>query len=136
MLPTKDIYGRWPNGGEIDIMENVGFNPSEVSGTIHTKAYNHVKHTEKSDSYGITPNEFHVYSVEWEQEEIRFYVDHNLYFTYKNEHKTFAEWPFNEQFYILLNLAIGGDMGGEQGIDDDLFPHQFIVDYVRVYQKV
>ncbi len=138
MLPTDSGYGGWPRCGEIDIMENVGYDPLTVVGTVHTKSFNHVIGTQKSgeieskDCY----TDFHVYALEWEPDEIRIYQDDNHYFTYRNDGTGVDAWPFDRPFHLLLNLAIGGNWGGRQGVDDSLFPHTFEIDYVRVYQKV
>ena len=138
MLPTDWEYGNWPASGEIDIMENVGFVPDTIIGTVHTESYNHIIGTQKTDSLFIPTNftDFHVYALEWEENEIRIYVDDTNYFTFNNEGKSFKEWPFDKRFHLLLNVAIGGNWGGQKGVDDSLFPHRFLIDYVRVYQKV
>lgn len=138
MLPTDWEYGGWPASGEIDIMENVGFIPDTIIGTVHTESYNHMIGTQKTDSIFIPTNftDFHVYSLEWEENEIRVFVDDAHYFTFNNEGKSFREWPFDKRFHLLLNLAIGGNWGGQKGVDDSLFPHRFYIDYVRVYQKI
>ena len=78
---------------------------------------------------------FHVYALEWEANEYRVYVDDNLYFTFKNEGTGFKEWPFDKRFHLLLNVAVGGNWGGQKGIDETIFPRSMIVDYVRVYQS-
>ena len=137
MLSTDWEYGGWPASGEIDIMENVGFIPDTIIGTVHTESYNHMIGTQKTDSIFIPTNftDFHIYSLEWEQNEIRVFVDNAHYFTFNNEGKSFKEWPFDKRFHLLLNLAIGGNWGGQKGVDDSLFPHRFYIDYVRVYQK-
>lgn len=137
MLPTDSEYGTWPASGEIDIMENVGYDPDHIVGTAHTQRYNHIKGTQKSATLFIPTNSttFHVYALEWEEKEYRLYIDDQHYFTFTNENTGFAEWPFDKKFHLILNLAIGGNWGGQQGIDDALFPHHFYVDYVRVYQK-
>ncbi len=137
MLSTDWEYGNWPASGEIDIMENVGYIPDTIIGTVHTESYNHMIGTQKTDSIYIPTNftDFHVYSLEWEENEIRLYVDDANYFTFNNEGKSFKEWPFDKRFHLLLNLAIGGNWGGKKGVDDSLFPHKFLIDYVRVYKK-
>lgn len=137
MLPTDSEYGTWPASGEIDIMENVGYDSDHIVGTAHTQRYNHIKGTQKSATLFIPTNStaFHVYALEWEEKEYRLYIDDKHYFTFTNENTGFAEWPFDKKFHLILNLAIGGNWGGQQGIDDALFPHHFYVDYVRVYQK-
>lgn len=138
MLPTDWEYGNWPASGEIDIMENVGYDPDTIIGSAHTQSYNHVQGTQKNAKICVPTSYtgFHVYSLEWEKTEYRLYVDDNRYFTFKNEGTGFAEWPFDKRFHLLLNLAVGGNWGGQKGVDDSLFPHRFLVDYVRVYQKM
>lgn len=137
MLPTDWEYGGWPASGEIDIMENVGYDPDTIVGSAHTESYNHMKGTQKSVKiYGPTSyTSFHTYALEWEESEYRLYMDDNHFFTFKNEGTGFKEWPFDKRFHLLLNLAIGGNWGGKKGIDDSLFPHKFLIDYVRVYKQ-
>ena len=137
MLSTDWIYGGWPASGEIDIMENVGYDPDTIVGSAHTKKYNHSIGTHKNARIYCPSNytEFHLYALEWEADEYRLFLDDEKYFTFKKEGNDFESWPFDQPFHILLNLAIGGNWGGKMGIDDSLFPHKFEVDYVRVYQK-
>lgn len=137
MLPTDWEYGGWPASGEIDIMENVGYNPDTIVGTAHTESYNHTKGTQKSASIHVPTSytQFHLYALEWDNNEYRLFVNDNHYYTFKNERTGFKEWPFDKRFHLLLNLAIGGNWGGKEGIDDSLFPHQFMIDYVRVYKQ-
>ncbi|WP_158838881.1 family 16 glycosylhydrolase [Polaribacter sp. L3A8] len=133
---NKEDVG-WPESGEIDIMEHVGFNNDTIFGTVHTKAFNHIKKTQQGKSIFIDePNEeFHVFTLEWTPEKMDFILDNEVYNTFKNQHKTTAEWPFDQKFYLILNVAVGGMLGGKKGIDDSIFPQKMIVDYVRVYQK-
>lgn len=137
MLPTEREYGDWPSSGEIDIMENVGYNPDTIVASAHTETYNHIIGNQKNsciacpDSYYT----FHTYALEWESDEYRVYIDDVLYFTFKNEKSGYKEWPFDKRFHLILNLAIGGNWGGSKGIDDSLLPHHFEIDYVRVYTK-
>lgn len=137
MLPTDWAYGGWPSSGEIDIMENVGYDPDTIVGSAHTLKYHHSIGTQKNATLFCPDNytEFHVYALEWEADEYRLYLDKTLFFTFKKEGNNFEVWPFDKPFHLLLNLAIGGHWGGKMGIDNALFPHKFIVDYVRVYQK-
>lgn len=136
MLPTDWKYGGWPASGEIDIMENVGFMPDSIFGSIHTKSFNHVIHTQKTKGLLLKDpyTAFHVYAVEWDAREIRFFVDGNLYTSFQNTGKGFAEWPFDQRFHLLLNIAVGGGWGGQKGVDDSVFPRSMTIDYVRVYQ--
>lgn len=137
MLPTEWSYGNWPNSGEIDIMENVGFAADTVVGSVHTKTYNHIKGTQKSVriSYPESYKEFQVYVLEWDASEVRLYVNDLHYFTFKNENSGPNEWPFDKKFHLILNFAYGGNWGGMKGLDDTLLPHILEVDYVRVFQK-
>lgn len=137
MLPTDWEYGGWPASGEIDIMENVGYDPDTIVGSAHTESYNHLKGTQKSARiYAPTSyTDFHVYALEWDENEYRLYMDDYHYFTFENEGTGFKEWPFDKRFHLLLNLAIGGNWGGKEGIDDSLFPHKFLIDYVRIYKQ-
>lgn len=137
MLPSDEGAGEWPNGGEIDIMEHVGYYPDTVFATAHTKDFNHTKRTQVGAKTYLpsATTDFHVYGLEWEENEYRCYVDGMHYFTFKNKGTGYGAWPFDQHFHLILNLAIGGGLGGKMGIDDSLFPHIFEVDYVRVYQK-
>jgi len=137
MMPVEDNYGKWPKSGEIDIMEHVGYNRDSIYGTIHCEAYNHLKGTQKAGEIAIEDNEsrFHNYILEWDQEVMRWYVDSTLYHEFLNIEQSSDEWPFDKEFYLILNLAIGGNWGGTMGIDTTAFPALFEIDYVRYYEK-
>jgi beta-glucanase (GH16 family) len=126
----------WPDCGEIDIMENVGYDPLTIHANVHTADYNHQLGTNRGANIKIdSPSEeFHVYAIDWNSERIQFFIDDALYFTYYNEDSGENTWPFDHPHYLLLNLAIGGSWGGEQGIDPSIFPQRMEVDYVRIYQ--
>ncbi len=125
----------WPDCGEIDIMENVGFDPDVVHANIHTKSYNHTIGTNKGNSMIVEKpyEEFHVYTLQWFEDRMEFYIDDTRYFEFKNEQTGFETWPFDQPHYLILNLAIGGGWGGQQGIDDSIFPQKYYIDYVKVY---
>ena len=127
----------WPACGEIDILENVGFEPGKIHANIHCATYNHTKRNGKGR--GITVDapwaDFHLYALEWYEDRLEFFYDDTRYFTYRKESDDPAAWPFAAPHYLLLNLAIGGAWGGQKGIDETLFPHRFEVDYVRYYQR-
>lgn len=121
----------WPACGEIDIMEYVGKNPHEIHTTLHT-----------SDSFGKSINTkittietieegFHIYKAKWTENEIAFYIDDKEVYVFSPEVKNNKTWPFNKPFYLILNLAIGGDFGGPD-VDDTIFPKEFILDYIKV----
>ncbi|MBN1844825.1 MAG: glycoside hydrolase family 16 protein [Sedimentisphaerales bacterium] len=127
----------WPACGEIDIMENVGFDPNRVHANIHTKQYNHVRRTNKGASNLVDEPyaRFHVYAIEWSAERIDFFVDDTNYFSFAKEGPDEAVWPYDQDHYLILNTAIGGTWGGQKGVDDSIFPQKFYIDYVRVYQR-
>jgi beta-glucanase (GH16 family) len=137
MLPTDWKYGGWPESGEIDIMEHVGFEPDSVWASVHTKTYNHVVGTQKTKGLYLSDvdENFHVYSIEWTASNITGMVDGKPYFSFSNEGTGHREWPFDQPFHLLLNIAVGGNWGGKKGVDDTIFPQQMLVDYVRIYQK-
>lgn len=136
MLGTNRKEVGWPRCGEIDIMEYVGFNKDSIFGTVHTGAYNHTKGTQKGKKVFIDDpkNKFHLFAIEWTPEKIDFLLDGYVYNHVANEHKTVDEWPFDQDFFLKLNVAIGGGLGGRHGIDDAVFPQRMVIDYVRIYQ--
>lgn len=135
MMPS-DRAGGWPACGEIDIMENVGFAPDAIHGTVHTKSYNHMVGTQKGKEIQAEKpyDNFNVYAIEWDEKKIDFYLNEKKYFTFNNEGTGPNEWPFDKAFYLKLNIAVGGSWGAQKGIDDSIFPQQMVIDYVRVYQ--
>jgi beta-glucanase (GH16 family) len=136
MLSTDWSYGGWPASGEIDIMEHVGFDPGVVHATIHTEAYNHSKGTQRGGTtlVGDFQSDFHVYAVDWYPDLLEFSVDGKKYFTTIKDGSDYKTWPFNQRFHLLMNIAVGGNWGGAQGVDDSIWPQRMEVDYVRVYQ--
>ena len=127
----------WPACGEIDIMEHVGYRPGDILGTVHTTAFNHMKNTQKGGEIKIKDpyDSFNSYAIEWDAEKIVFFLNDTEYFRFKNEHKTSAEWPFDKPFFLIMNTAIGGNLGGQKGIDDTVFPAVYEIDYVRVFRR-
>lgn len=137
MLATNQVYGSqyWPDNGEIDVIEHVGFDQDRIHGNIHTKAFNHSIGTNKGNSMVLkgVSDEFHVYACEWYPDKITIELDGKTYFTFSNSNNGWQEWPFDKNFYLILNIAVGGSWGGQKGIDDNIFPQRMEVDYVRVY---
>jgi beta-glucanase (GH16 family) len=136
-LASQSDYGRqyWPDNGEIDVMEHVGFNPAVMHFSVHTKAFNHVIGTQKTSKTQVNDFDtaFHVYSIEWTPKTIQAFIDGKPYFYFENSGKGWEEWPFDKKQHLLLNLAVGGNWGGQKGVDDSIFPNKFVIDYVRVY---
>ena len=133
----SDDCDAWPNSGEIDIMEHVGYQMNHVHGTVHSKAFHWTVWNQRKGRILVADvaNEFHVYSLEWSPDRIDIFVDDTVYLTYINEGNGWGEWPFDQPFHVILNLAIGGAWGKGGGpIDDSIFPQQMLVDYARVYQ--
>jgi beta-glucanase (GH16 family) len=137
MLPTDWEYGGWPESGEIDIMENVGYDPFNVVASVHTSNYNFKIGTQRNHTIEVKDNRdvFHTYAIEWRENQIDAFIDDSLYFTFKKEANEYKVWPFDKRFHLLLNLAVGGDWGGMRGINDSIFPVAMEIDYVRVFQK-
>jgi len=136
MMPKN--YTSWPGDGEIDIMEEVGYRPNWVSTTIHCTAYSTLNGQQKTaETYVSTAQtEFHVYAVEWTSDFIKGYVDGKIFYEFDNDHKGKKEtWPFDNPFYLKLNLAWGGNWGGAQGVDESALPSNYEIDYIRVFQK-
>lgn len=138
MLPTDSEYGGWPKSGEIDIMEHVGHDRNRVHITVHTEAYNHSKGTQKGKNKIIptASTDFHLYRVDWTPYAVRGYIDDQQMFEFVNEGKDYSTWPFDKRFHMLLNIAVGGNWGGAEGVDPSIFPQAMEVDYVRVYEMI
>ncbi len=137
MLGTT--YGEvgWPRCGEIDIMEYVGFKPDTIHANVHCAKYNHIRGNGKGNQIVVPApeNDFHIYAVEWFEDRIDFFVDDQQYFTYEDEGTGPEAWPFDTPQTLKMNIAVGGDWGGQQGIDDAVFPQRMVIDYVRVYRR-
>ena len=129
----------WPNCGEIDIMEHVGYDPNHVFFSLHNaNLYGDIHGTNQQGIYELEgiENDFHTYSVEWDSSFVRAYFDGNLFFNYpKPEIHDINSWPYDNPFFLIINLAIGGEWGGQQGIDNSIFPATFTIDYVRIFKK-
>lgn len=134
MLGANSDSVTWPQCGEIDIMEYLGNNPTTVFGTVHGPGYSAGSAITKN--FSLTNDrfdtDFHVFGIEWDKDYINYYVDDVLYNQITPDDVT-GEWVFNQPFYIILNMAVGGNYPGSPNSETD-FPQTMLVDYVRVYQ--
>lgn len=139
MMPNDNAYGNWPRSGEIDIMEHVGYDPTMISFATHTYYRNGTKGNNLSSKIysNNVENNFHLYGIEWLDDRIIFYFDGVAKATFfRNFSEDWRGWPFDKDFFIILNVAVGGKMGGT--VDDNIFNSaiQMKVDYVKIYQPV
>lgn len=139
MMPCNNDYAKnpWPHCGEIDIMEEVGVDANQVVSTIHCSKYNNSGTAIESAKKLVdtAESDFHVYRLDWEHDRMIFSVDGKVLLNYKNDGTGEDAWPFDKNFYVILNLAWGGDWGGYKGVDESALPATMEVDYVRVFQK-
>ena len=135
MMPVN--FRSWPADGEIDIMEEVGYHPDYVSSSLHANAHVHSNNTQITHEMKCAgaEGEFHTYAILWTSKNITTYVDGNVQLTYDNRGLGRDDWPYDDPFYIIFNLAWGGSWGGAQGVDESALPCTMEVDYVRVFQK-
>ena len=135
MMPVN--FRSWPADGEIDIMEEVGYHPDYVSSSLHANAHVHSNGTQVTHEMYCkgAEGEFHTYAIEWTAQNITTFVDGKKQLSYDNRGLGRDDWPYNDPFYVIFNLAWGGDWGGSQGVDENALPATMEVDYVRVFQK-
>lgn len=135
LMPTSSSYGNWPKSGEIDILEHVGNTFGKAMCAVHTENRNWTNGGNLGGNE-IMPDVdtvYHVYGLEWSPDSLRFTHDGRAFYTYVNPQTDWRDWPFDKPFYIILNIAIGGGLGGN--IVEADWPDSMLVDYVRVYQK-
>jgi beta-glucanase (GH16 family) len=135
MLPETE--SAWPNGGEIDILEQVGSQPNVAHATVHTALFNHTRHNGRGAETPVPTacSAFHRYQLAWTPASITMGVDDHAYMQVRNDQPGGrGAWPFDSPFYLILNLAMGGDWAAAKGIDDAALPQRMEVDYVRVWQ--
>ena len=135
MMPVN--FRSWPADGEIDIMEEVGYHPDYVSSSLHANAHVHSNGTQVTHEMKCegAEGEFHTYAILWTAKNITTYVDGKVQLSYDNRGLGRDDWPYDDPFYVIFNLAWGGDWGGAQGVDESALPATMEVDYVRVFQK-
>lgn len=128
--------GKWPDAGEIDVMEMVGWDPGMIHATLHSGAFNHVKGTQRGAQKHVPTSctAFHRYQLDWGVDAITIGIDDRAYMRVTNDQPGgAAAWPFKRPYALILNLAVGGDWGGRKGIDDAALPQRMAVDYVRYW---
>ena len=135
MMPVN--FRSWPADGEIDIMEEVGYHPDYVSSSLHATDHVHSNGTQVTHEMKCAgaEGEFHTYAILWTAQNITTYVDGKVQLSYDNKGKGRSDWPYEDPFYVIFNLAWGGDWGGAQGVDETALPCTMEVDYIRVFQK-
>ena len=140
MMPSDWQFsdGGWPDIGEIDIMEHVGHDSGTVHASAHSRDYQWQKGTQKTGILKVptATEEFHTYVLEWSEARLAAYVDDEMYFEYLNEGEGEGKWPYNKPFYLIMNVAIGGEWVNAHGVDDAALPQSMEVDYVRVFKAI
>ncbi|MBL7558649.1 glycoside hydrolase family 16 protein [Olleya sp. YSTF-M6] len=131
MLGSDIDTNTWPACGEIDILEYVGKMPNQIHTTLHTPDSHGQSVNTKISKIENIEEGFHNYKTKWTKDAITFYVDDVLVYTFSPEIKNDQTWPFDKPFYLILNLAIGGNFGGPE-VDDSVFPEEFVIDYIKV----
>ena len=134
LLPSG---GAWPDDGEIDVMEMVGWQSGVVHATLHSGAFNHRLGTQRGAEKSVETSctAFHRYQLNWRADAITIGVDDHAYMQVRNDQPGGKPaWPFTRPYNLILNLAIGGDWGGAKGVDDAALPQRMAVDYVRYWR--
>lgn len=122
----------WPDAGEIDIMEYVGRQPDTLYNALHTPvSFGNTINAEATHVEGLS-EDFHVFKLEWSKDALVFFIDDEETYRFAPEIRDENIWPFDHPFFLLLNLAVGGNFGGAE-IDDEALPQEFIIDYIKVY---
>lgn len=135
MMSEDNPYGTWPRSGEIDIMEHVGRDKNNLFLCLHSETYNHTRQFQRYKEYKLldATSAFHEYGINWQKDNISYYVDGievAKYSKFDLEDQSTKGWPFDHNFYLLMNLAIGGKFGG--AVDDTMFPQDFIIQSIDI----
>ncbi|MEY3499256.1 MAG: hypothetical protein RL308_925 [Bacteroidota bacterium] len=133
MLGSNISKVGWPKSGEIDILEYIGREPHTIFTSLHTQDSHGETINTKKTKFETIEEGFHIYAMDWTKDKIEFFVDGNSVYVFQPEVKNEDVWPFNQPFYIIVNLAIGGNFGGPK-VDNTIFPQDFSIDYIKVYQ--
>ncbi|QDZ08756.1 glycoside hydrolase family 16 protein [Sphingomonas panacisoli] len=135
LLPST---GTWPDQGEIDLMEMVGWQANVVHATPHSGLFNHTKGTQRGAEVTVPTacREFHLYQLDWRPDAITIGVDGRGYMRVANDQPGgLGAWPFVRPYNLILNVAVGGDWGGAKGVDDTVLPQRMTIDYVRYWAR-
>ncbi|CAF1432773.1 unnamed protein product [Adineta ricciae] len=142
----QKIYGNacWSDNGEIDVMEQVGYDPNKIVSSVHTAEYNHMKNTQPTHGVDVPDacSNFKIYTLNWTSDQLEMFVgDDNQPFeqrilVWDKGNQGWERWPFDNDFFIILNIAIGGtwQKGGQHGIDESVFPKRMEIEWVRFYK--
>jgi beta-glucanase (GH16 family) len=128
MLPAHSVFGPWPKSGEIDIVEFAGKNPGEVFCSNHRADRQQYSSLIKLDDCSES---FHKYTLQWHEHQLDGYIDDQFMYCYHDPKKGWQSWPFNAEFFLIINMAIGGTIGGP--IDNTIFPTRFEISSIKVY---
>ncbi|MDD6280761.1 MAG: glycoside hydrolase family 16 protein [Bacteroidales bacterium] len=137
MMPAENVYGRWPRSGEIDIMEHVGYDPSKIHFSAHTERFNHTRGTQRTHVIEAPEavGQFHTYGLKWTPDRLTWLYDGKEQYTIdREENSDWTSWPFDIDYYLIINLAFGGGWGGSQGVDINSLPQRYEIDYVRIFK--
>lgn len=136
LLPSSWDFSQGRSDGEIDIAEYVGFSKDSIYHTVHASACDSDVHSYSSVASFVSRSEqdYHIYAVEWDDERVDFFVDGRLTHSYKRAEHPQLRWAFDESYYLILNVSVGGNWAAMHGIDYDCFPAKMLVDYVRIYE--
>lgn len=137
MMPDQSCYGKWPRSGEIDILEHVGYDPTKIHFSLHSERFNHMRGTQHT-SHTVAPEavgEFHTYALKWTPDRLSWLYDGKEQYAVEREKDSdWTTWPFDIDYYLILNFAFGGGWGGSEGVDLTSLPQRYEIDYVRVFQ--
>lgn len=132
------VYGRWPQSGEMDVMEHLGHEPNSIHGSIHyansSMGHEYLGDLLRQPTNHAFAEEFHRFAMNWEEDRLQWFVDGGQYSEITPQDLNGARWPFKERFHLLLNLAVGGGWPGNPD-STTRFPQRMTVDYVRIYDK-
>ncbi|HEY3781332.1 MAG TPA: glycoside hydrolase family 16 protein [Fimbriimonadaceae bacterium] len=128
-------FVKWPDCGEIDIMENVGYDPGKFHFSLHCEDFNWMKKQQRTETSSTdAPYGWHTFALDWRADHITFLMDGKPEYEVTKDNSAFSAWPFDYPYFIILNLAVGGNWGGSKGIDPKMFPARYEIRYLRIYE--